>query len=242
MSASRGGHHAPGGVHHHHAASDSIAASSAATTRRTIVYYHIPGDQDESQHPNAYPIHKTEVKLRDVREKFPLPGTYHFRFKYRIEKNVFVWLDFTNEDAVVPTYNNRIIAKALRISWRSNIDLVDGHKQIQQHEAHHELLPQPHGVGQRQQQNSNLLSNVPSVSLLHNTNSSPMIFPEATNSSSSSSSQRLISSDVAPPPPPPSSPAPPLQTHPLIGSTAATAAGVSPPPPPDDDDMLLSFH
>ena len=52
-------------------------------TAVSIIYYHLPSDNDDGSFPNAFPIPKNQadIKLKDIKEKFPLPGTYHFRFK-----------------------------------------------------------------------------------------------------------------------------------------------------------------
>eukprot|EP00392_Amoebophrya_sp_AT5.2_P012679 g12786.t1 len=100
---------------------------SAAPTAVTLVYYHVPTDQDEQQFPNAFPLPKSalEIRLRDIRdklvlppgptidirEKFPLPGSYHFRFKLKWSDSQTVWMDVTNEDSVVPSYDDKIICK-----------------------------------------------------------------------------------------------------------------------------------
>ena len=86
----------------------------------TYVCYHIPSDRDEEEHPNAFAIHKPaeEVTLLDVKKAFPLPGEYHFRFKVKIDSGSY-WVDFTQNDACVPTWGpRRIVAKVLRISWQ----------------------------------------------------------------------------------------------------------------------------
>jgi hypothetical protein len=86
----------------------------------SLVYYHIPEDFDDPESPNAFGIAKAmdEIRLRDVKENFPLEGTYHFRFKYVYNK-VPVWMDLNNEQAKVPQFQNKIVAKATRISWDS---------------------------------------------------------------------------------------------------------------------------
>jgi len=86
-----------------------------------LVLYHIPGDGDDADTPNAYPILKPSgaPTVREVRAKFPLPGTYHFRFKMKWgeSSSSAVWMDVTNEDAQVPLWDGKIIAKVTRISW-----------------------------------------------------------------------------------------------------------------------------
>eukprot|EP00933_Yihiella_yeosuensis_P045016 TRINITY_DN40327_c0_g1_i1.p1 TRINITY_DN40327_c0_g1~~TRINITY_DN40327_c0_g1_i1.p1 ORF type:complete len:185 (-),score=44.15 TRINITY_DN40327_c0_g1_i1:88-642(-) len=82
------------------------------------VYYWIPGDNDDPDHPNSFevPIQGGGPKLRDIRARFPLPGTYHFRFKMKWESG-YVWMDVTNEDSIVPTCEDKVFAKVLRVNW-----------------------------------------------------------------------------------------------------------------------------
>mmetsp|Transcript_23253 Transcript_23253/g.43712 ORF Transcript_23253/g.43712 Transcript_23253/m.43712 type:complete len:160 (-) Transcript_23253:146-625(-) len=91
-----------------------------------LVFYHIPGDGDEAEMPNAFPVLKADghVLLQDIRSKFPLPGTYHFRFKMRWgpEPVHVAWMDVTNEAAQVPMFDGRVVAKVTRVCWDSKID------------------------------------------------------------------------------------------------------------------------
>ncbi|CAJ1409673.1 unnamed protein product [Effrenium voratum] len=96
-------------------------SSSGAQARPVLVFYHIPGDGDEAEMPNAFPVLLPEGKimLKDVRSKFPLPGTYHFRFKMRWgpEPLQVAWMDVTNESAAVPYFDGKVVAKVVRVSW-----------------------------------------------------------------------------------------------------------------------------
>ena len=87
----------------------------------TYVFYHLPSDKDDPEHPNAYQINKPvdEITLQDVRENFPLPGKYHFRFKVRLgDSNSSYWLDVNDDSKIVPPFGpRRIIVKVLRLSW-----------------------------------------------------------------------------------------------------------------------------
>lgn len=87
----------------------------------SLVYYHIPEDFDDQESPNAFGIPKAtdEIRLSDVKENFPLQGTYHFRFKYLYNK-LPVWMDLNNDQAKVPQFQNKIISKATRICWNSS--------------------------------------------------------------------------------------------------------------------------
>ena len=61
-----------------------------------------------------------DVKLADIRKHFPLEGEYIFRFKIKVA-NSNVWMD-VKEDAKIHLYNGKIIMKATRVSWDSNLE------------------------------------------------------------------------------------------------------------------------
>jgi hypothetical protein len=92
----------------------------------TYVFYHLPSDRDDPDHPNAYQINKNvdDVTLQDVRENFPLPGKYHFRFKVRLgDSNNSYWLDVNDDSKIVPALGpRRIVAKVLRLSWDGHVN------------------------------------------------------------------------------------------------------------------------
>ncbi|ESS28495.1 hypothetical protein TGDOM2_220090 [Toxoplasma gondii GAB2-2007-GAL-DOM2] len=99
----------------------------------TFIYYVIANDGDDLRCPNAFRIPKktTYITLSDVRRHFPLPGTYHFRFKVKVKENPwpatdsssaqqpFVWLDVLDDDQPLPLYDHRIYVKATRLSWHA---------------------------------------------------------------------------------------------------------------------------
>eukprot|EP00388_Colpodella_angusta_P041747 GDKK01054142.1.p1 GENE.GDKK01054142.1~~GDKK01054142.1.p1 ORF type:complete len:184 (+),score=41.30 GDKK01054142.1:28-552(+) len=88
-------------------------------SNNTVVFYTIPSDHDSTDHPNAFVIKKPvdELRVVDIRSKFPLPGIYHFRFKAKVESLSHpIWLDVSN-DELVPTFQGRVIMKVLRMSW-----------------------------------------------------------------------------------------------------------------------------
>ncbi|CAL1150317.1 unnamed protein product [Cladocopium goreaui] len=98
--------------------------------RPILVFYHIPGDGDEAETPNVFPVLKPDgqVMLQDIRSKFPLPGTYHFRFKLRWGPDPLqvAWMDVTNEAAQVPLFDGKVVAKVTRISWESKAGALNG--------------------------------------------------------------------------------------------------------------------
>ena len=85
-------------------------------SNRTLVYYVIPEDDDDFEHPNVFAIHKgvKQLTIRDVVSAFPLPGTYHFRFKTNFMKT-FVWEDGVDMNSVVPTYKGVVSLKVSRL-------------------------------------------------------------------------------------------------------------------------------
>jgi hypothetical protein len=88
----------------------------AAAAARTSVLYFVPEDGDEEEHPNVFSIARPagKVRLGDVKQKFPLPGGYQFRFK-RAFKNTFVWADVGDDYEVVPRFEGNIVCKVTRL-------------------------------------------------------------------------------------------------------------------------------
>ena len=81
---------------------------------------------------NCYLIRKRQdqITLRDIRENFPVPGDYHFRFQYSYQKSgVTVWLDLCSEDSPVPAIEQEIRVKVTRHSWHEG-RIADLDKQI----------------------------------------------------------------------------------------------------------------
>mmetsp|Transcript_102869 Transcript_102869/g.331888 ORF Transcript_102869/g.331888 Transcript_102869/m.331888 type:complete len:203 (+) Transcript_102869:89-697(+) len=100
--------------------SSSPTTQGQQPARPVLIYYYIPEDKDEADIPNAFPVLKPGggVRLQDIRAKFPLPGTYHFRFKMRLgESASALWMDVTNEESQVPVCDGKIVAKVTRLSW-----------------------------------------------------------------------------------------------------------------------------
>ena len=68
-------------------------------------------------------------RLRDIKESFPMPGNYHFRFKAPLipgsdrEKGSFaVWMDCPHDDQHVGVWRNTIFAKVTRINMEERED------------------------------------------------------------------------------------------------------------------------
>jgi len=95
----------------------------------TTIRYFIPEDGDEEDYPNIFLMPKQQAhtgfspKLRDVKDAFPMPGVYHFRFKSPLipgtdrEKGaVAVWMDCVDDNQHVGVWRNTIVAKVTRIN------------------------------------------------------------------------------------------------------------------------------
>ena len=83
---------------------------------RTLVHYVIPEDGDDFEHPNVFAVQigLKRLAIKDVVDKFPLPGEYHFRFKSTFKKT-FVWEDAVDFSAPVPTYQGQVSLKVSRL-------------------------------------------------------------------------------------------------------------------------------
>ncbi|SBT78859.1 conserved Plasmodium protein, unknown function [Plasmodium ovale] len=86
--------------------------------KTTLVFYHIINDKEDKNSQNVFYISKpiNLITLNDVKNEFPLVGTYHFRFKL-IHNNTPVWVDVSDESSPIPSFNSCIYAKVLRLSW-----------------------------------------------------------------------------------------------------------------------------
>lgn len=67
--------------------------------------------------------------LGQVKDSFPLPGRYHFRFKSplvpggdREKGGMAVWMDCVHDSQAIPTWRNSIIAKVSRIAVEEDDD------------------------------------------------------------------------------------------------------------------------
>jgi len=113
----------------------------------TIKYY-VPEDGDTEEHPNIFMLPKStqsgsSPRLGDVRDNFPMPGKYHFRFKSPLipgtdrEKGaVAVWMDCVQDDQHVGVWKNSIFAKVTRISMDDDDDNFDNGHQTSTYAPH----------------------------------------------------------------------------------------------------------
>ncbi|CAB9522682.1 expressed unknown protein [Seminavis robusta] len=103
----------------------------------TTIRYFIPEDGDEEAYPNVFLAAKSRhagvpPTLGQIRDAFPLPGRYHFRFKSplfpggdRDKDAMAVWMDCVKDTAPVPTWRNTIVAKVTRLGMEEEDDEDD---------------------------------------------------------------------------------------------------------------------
>ena len=99
--------------------------------------YFVPEDGDLESQPNVFLAPKsrhpnTPPTFGQVRDAFPLPGQYHFRFKSalvpgtdRDKSAMAVWMDVVDDRQPVPTWRSGIVAKVSRISMEDDDDEDD---------------------------------------------------------------------------------------------------------------------
>ncbi|KAG7351848.1 DIX domain containing protein [Nitzschia inconspicua] len=125
----------------------------------TTIRYFIPEDGDSEMQPNVFlapkPRHPgSPPTLGQLKDAFPLPGQYHFRFKAPLapgtdrEKGAMaVWMDVVDERQPVPTWQNGIIVKVTRVSMEDDDDDDDDddhHHHHHNNTHHHTPAPQRH--------------------------------------------------------------------------------------------------
>ena len=55
-------------------------------------------------------------KLSDIKENFPVPGEYYFRFKFEFNGKK-VWIDFNNPNGALPQFDGKVIMKVTRLNF-----------------------------------------------------------------------------------------------------------------------------
>ena len=121
------------------------------------IRYFIPEDGDLEMQPNVFlapkPRHAgSPPSLGQVKDSFPLPGQYHFRFKApltpggdRDKGAMAVWMDIVDDREPVPTWKNGIVCKVTRVSMEDDEDDDDDD------DHHHNHVAAPAPAPQRQQ-------------------------------------------------------------------------------------------
>ena len=120
------------------------------------------------QHPNVFFISTSKtLTVGDVRENFPLPGHYHFRFKVAFKKT-FVWRDGMAENATVPAYEKRIVAKVTRLrgnAQRRAPSAAIGHRSVSAPERRSSAAAEQRRSSQRQPQSRTRKDSEPLLSV-----------------------------------------------------------------------------
>ena len=84
-----------------------------------LIKYIVPEDGDEQSHPNVFTITTPQAPtLGQLKKAFPLPGKYHFRCLRSIN-NMTVWMDTSDDNAVLVAFEGAIFLKASRIGESS---------------------------------------------------------------------------------------------------------------------------
>lgn len=68
-------------------------------------------DDDDAQHPNVFSMPGPaglDMRLADIKQYFPLPGSFHFRFKRRVG-GVPMWVDVGEDEQTVPRWEDGTI-------------------------------------------------------------------------------------------------------------------------------------
>lgn len=100
----------------------------------TTIRYFVPEDGDLETEPNVFLAPKSRhpnspPSFGQIRDAFPLPGQYHFRFKSalvpgtdRDKSAMAVWMDVVEERQPVPTWRGSIVVKVSRVSMEDDED------------------------------------------------------------------------------------------------------------------------
>lgn len=114
----------------------------------TTVRYFLPEDGDSEHHPNVFLAARPRQPnqpplLKDIKDAFPLPGQYHFRFKTSLipgSEQIAVWMDCVDDHRPVPIWRNSIVAKITRLTAEDDDD--DDDYDDEEYEDYDEEEPQ----------------------------------------------------------------------------------------------------
>lgn len=89
------------------------------------VLYFLPDDGDTEDCPNSFELalkpNETNLNLAVLRQRFPLPGVYHFRLKKSFNGQV-VWEDLVDDSQTISTRSGIIVLKISRIKLLSRVN------------------------------------------------------------------------------------------------------------------------
>lgn len=80
-----------------------------------IISYFIPEDGDDEAHPNIFISEEPITTLGQLKQNFPLKGSYHFRFRKSIG-DLNVWMDVVDDKNTVPSTDGRVFTKVTRVT------------------------------------------------------------------------------------------------------------------------------
>jgi hypothetical protein len=113
----------------------------------SLFRYFIPEDGDLEAQPNVFLAPKPRQQgypptLAQIKQAFPLPGRYHFRFKSplvpgsdRDKGGLAVWMDCTDDRQPVPAWQSQIVAKVTRIGVEEEDDDDDDDEDFRRHDV-----------------------------------------------------------------------------------------------------------
>ena len=182
-----------------------------------IYRYFLPEDGDVEDTPNVFLAPKSNrpgypPQLGQIKKSFPLPGTYHFRFKTALvpgtdrDKNaVPVWMDCVGDSECVPVWQSSIIAKVTRISLEEEEYDEDFDRTAATHSRANSNVSTSSSVHSASQQQKTTTSSTQSMhssdSLLGAFDDTPVVAPSTSAASSVHSSADNLLNDHHPAPP-----------------------------------------
>jgi len=215
-----------------------------------ILYrYFLPEDGDVEDTPNVFLAPKSNrpgypPQLGQIKNSFPLPGTYHFRFKTALvpgtdrDKNaVPVWMDCVGDSECVPVWQSSIIAKVTRISledeeYDEDFDRTAATRS--RANSNVSTSSSVHSVGQQPKTTTASTQSMHSSdSLLGAFDDTPAVAPSAASVASSvhSSADNLLDDHH---------PAPPASGGSLLDMDHHTTSGANTPTEPHNDLLNMS--
>lgn len=101
---------------------DTEYVSPTAPAGQLIIRYQLQNDTAADREGAAFllPLGPTDCTVTGslIRAHFPLPGSFHFRFKAPTSDGSFggfIWVDLANDDEFAPVFRGEIFMKALKL-------------------------------------------------------------------------------------------------------------------------------
>ena len=209
--------------------------------------YFLPEDGDTEDAPNVFLAPKSTRAgypplLGQVKNSFPLPGRYHFRFKTALvpgsdrDKNaVAVWMDCVDDSEPVPAWQNSVVAKVTRVtvaddeeSYNGEFDRVESNVSTGGYSSSRSSIP-----SSKPEASTNYPSQHSSDSLLGGFDDPPAPAPTNTAPAAHASSGNLLD-DHHPPAPPTSGGSLLDMDHIASSGSVHNSSGANTPTPHDE--------